>query len=323
VPRPPRLAAAFLLSASSLLAGSPKTDEGVRLLDAGRRSEARAALEAAAREDPKDARAAVYLGRIFLAQEDLDNAVLWLEKAVALDAASSENQLWLGRAYGSQAIKSNVFKQASLAGKVKRAFEKSVELDANNLDARFAVIDYYLQAPGIMGGSVEKAREQAAEIARRDALRGYRAVGRIAEYEKNFDAALAVYARAEKEFPGKREPFFWMTNLYSKQKEYGKAFDVMEKLLTQQPAELLACFQIGNLAAQSGERLDRGEECLKLYLAREPKKTEPSLAATHLVLGRVYEKKGSRDLARREYEAALKIDPSLKDAQEALKNLVS
>jgi tetratricopeptide (TPR) repeat protein len=321
VPTPLRLAAVFLLSASSLLAGSPKTDEGVRLFDAGKRAEARAALEAAAREDPKDARAAVYLGRIFLAQEDLDNAVLWFEKAVVLDAASSENQLWLGRAYGSQAQKANVFKQASLAGKVKKTFEKAVALDSNNIDARFALIDYYLQAPGIMGGSVEKARAEAAEIGKRDGLRGHRALGRIAEYEKNFDVALVAYARAEKEFPGKREPFFWMTNLYSKQKEYGKAFDVMEKLLHEQPAELLACFQIGSLAAQSGERLDRGKECLELYLAREPKKAEPSLAATHLVLGRIYEKKGSRDLARREYEAALKIDPALKDAQVALKKL--
>jgi tetratricopeptide (TPR) repeat protein len=321
VPRVPQLAVAFLLSASTLLAGSPRTDEGVALFDAGRRAEARASLEAAAREDPRDARAAVYLGRILLAQEDLDNAVLWFEKAVALDTASSDNQLWLGRAYGSQAQKANVFKQASLAGKVKKAFEKAVQLDANNIDARFALIDYFLLAPGIMGGSVEKAREQAAEIGRRDPFRGHRALGRIAEYEKNFDAALVAYARAEREFPGKREPFFWMTNLYSKQKEYGKAFDVMEKLLTEQPAELLACFQIGSLAAQSGERLDRGTQCLELYLAREPKKTEPSLAATHVVLGRIYEKKGAPDLARREYEAALKIDPALKDAQAALKKL--
>lgn len=155
-------AIALLLCAAHLKAASPKTGEGIKLFEAGKRSEARVALEAAARDDPKDA---------------LDGAVLWLEKAVALDATSSENQLWLGRAYGSQAIKANVFKQASLAGKVKTAFEKSVELDANNLDARFGVIDFYLQAPGIMGGSVEKAREQAARaeegrtIARHDASR--------------------------------------------------------------------------------------------------------------------------------------------------------
>ncbi len=321
MPRLPQLVAALLLCASPLLASSAKTDEGVVLFDAGKRADARTALEAAAKEDPKDARAALYLGRILLAQEELDSAVLWFEKAVALDAASSENQLWLGRAYGSQAAKANVFKQASLAGKVKEAFDKSVELDPNNIDARFGILEFDLQAPGVMGGSVEKARAQAAEIARRDALRGYRATGRVAEYEKNDDAALAAYARAEKEFPGKREPFVWTANLYSRQKQYGKAFDVMERLLKEQPAELLACFQIGNIAAQSGERLDRGEECLKLYLGREPKKTEPTFATTHLVLGRVYEKKDRRDLARREYEAALKIDPSLKGAQEALKKV--
>jgi tetratricopeptide (TPR) repeat protein len=319
--RPPRLAAAFLLSTRALLAVGSGTDEGVRLFDEGRRADARAALEAAVKEDPKDVRAAAYLGRLLLAQDDLENAVLWLEKAVALDPASSDNQLWLGRAYGFQALKANVLKQASLAGKVKKAFEKSVALDPNNIDARLALIEYDLQAPGIMGGSVEKAREQAAEICRRDGLRGHRALGRIAEYEQKFDSALAAYARAEKEFPGRREPFLWMTSLYSKQKEYAKAFDVMERLLAEQPAELLACFQIGSLASQSGERLDRGEECLKLYLSREPKKSEPSPATTHLVLGRIYEKKGSRDLARREFEAALKIDPSLKDAQAALKKL--
>lgn len=316
-----RAAAAALLCASSLLAGSPKTDEGIRLFDAGQRVEARAALEAAAREDPKDARAAVTLGRILLADEDIDKAVLWFEKAAALNPASSDISLWLGRGYGAQAQKANVFKQASLAGKIKKAFDKSVELDPKNIDAHFALIEYYLQAPGIMGGSVEKAKEEAAVIGRQDGLRGHRAVGRIAEYEKNFDSAVAAYARAQKEFPGKREPFFWTTNLYSKQKEYGKAFDVMEKLIREQPAELLACFQIGNLASQSGERLDRGEECLKLYLAREPRKTEPSWASTHLVLGRIYEKKGKLDLARQEYDAALKIDPALKDAQAARKKL--
>lgn len=317
----PLLSLGLCLSAASLLAGGPKTEEGVKLFEAGRYADARSVLQAAVRENPKDARPALYLGRSYLAAGEFEPAVDWLEKAAALDPKSSENELWLGHAYGEQAIRANVFKQASLAGKVKKAFERSAELDPSNLDARSGLIDFYLQAPGIMGGSVEKARGQAAEIARRDPMKGYRAAGRIAEHEKNFEAALAAYERAAKEFPGKREPFFWIAGHYSRQKQYGKAFDEMEKLLAEQPAELIACFQIGIFAAASGERLERGEECLNLYLRREPKSNDPSLASAHYRLGMLYEKKGNRDLARREYSAALALEPSRRDAREALKKI--
>jgi hypothetical protein len=44
-------------------------------------------------------------------------------------------------------------------------------------------------------------------------------------------------------------------------------------------------------------------------------------ARTSAACGRIYEKKASKDLARREYEAALKADPALRDAQAALKKL--
>lgn len=315
------LAACLSLGAASLFAAGPKAEEGIKLFEAGQYGAARTALEAAAREDPKDARVTLLIGRACLAADDVESAVAWIEKAVALDPKSSENELWLGRAYGQQAIRANILKQASLAGKVKKAFDKSVELDANNLDARFSLIEFYLQAPGIMGGSVEKARKEAAEIARRDPMRGHRAAGRIAEYEQKFDAALAAYERAVREFPGKREPFFWISGCYLRQKQYGKAFEVMERLLKEQPAESLAYFQIGVFASVSGERLERGEECLKLYLQHSPRADEPPLATAHYRLGLLYEKKGNRDLARREYATALELDSSRRDAREALKNI--
>ena len=62
-------------------------------------------------------------------------------------------------------------------------------------------------------------------------------------------------------------------------------------------------------------------ECLKLYLQHSPKPDEPSLASAHYRLGMLYEKKGSRDLARREYSAALELDASRRDAREALKKI--
>ena len=313
--------AACVLAAAPLLASGSRTDEGVQLFEARRLAEAQSAFEAAVRDDPADARAASYLGRVYLAQGSSDLAVEWMEKSIALAPSSADYHLWLGRAYGYQAIRASVFKQPALARRVRKEFEQASSLDPDNLEARFGLMEYYLQAPGVLGGSEKKAKEEAEEVQRRDALEGHRAFGRIAEHGKDFDRALREYERAAAEFPEKTEPAYWAGALYTRTKDYAKAFEVYEKLLEKNPAEMNACYQIGRVAALSGERLERGTECLRSYLRRQPGPDEPSLASAHYRLGLLYEKKGSRDLAKREYSAALELDPLYTDARQALKKI--
>ena len=107
-------------------------------------------------------------------------------------------------------------------------------------------------------------------------------------------------------------------HFHESRKDYGRALEVYERLLDKKPDETAACYQIGRVAAASGERIDRGVECLKLYLDRIPGPDEPSLAAAHYRLGVLYEKKGEKDLARREYAAASDLDPTLHEARQAL-----
>ncbi|MEO8431719.1 MAG: tetratricopeptide repeat protein [Acidobacteriota bacterium] len=292
-------------------------DDGVAAFDARQFADARARLEPCA---GTDARAALYSGRAFLAEGDLDRAVSALEKAAALDPRSAQAQVWLGRAWGQKAMRANVFSQASMAGKVRRAFERAVELDSDNLDARIALVEYYSRAPGIMGGSTAKARAQAADIRRRDPLRGHQAWGRIAELEKRWDDAAAEYQQAATEFPSRREPFVWRANLAAHRKDYARAFEVLESRLRAQPDDATIEFSIGRLGAQSGERLGRAEECLKRYLQHTPAGDEPSLAAAHFQLGAIYDRRDDRDLARAEYRQALALEPSMPAAKEALAN---
>ena len=317
----PGVLAAVLIAAAPLFASGPNVEDGVRLFNVGRHSDARAVLEAAVREDPNDARAPSYLGRVLLAAGEIEDAVEWMEKSVALEEANAEYHLWLGRAYGSQAIRASVLKQPGLARKVKKEFERASKLDPDNLEARFGLIEYYLRAPGSLGGSLEKAEEQARELRKRDALEGHRAFGRLDEHRKDFDQALREYGRAAAEFPGRAEPSYWTGALYARIKDYSKAFGVYERILESDPAQMAACYQIGRLAILSGQRLERGEECLKLYLRHDPKPDEPSLASAHYRLGLIYEKRGSRDLARREYRTALEMEPSRPEVRDALKKI--
>ena len=196
-----------------------------------------------------------------------------------------------------------------------------MEIEPGNVDARFGILEFYIQAPGVMGGSLEKARAQATEIARQDRMRGHRASARIAEHEKRFDAAAAEYERAAGEFPDKIEPAIWSGNLWVARKDFGKAFAALETFAARNPSNMQGSYQVGRLAAITGERLDKGAEGLKRYLAYEPRQDEPSLAVAHWRLGQLLEKKGDRPAAKREYQEAVRLDGNLKDAVEALKRL--
>ena len=308
---------ASALGAATFASGG--TDEGIRLFDERRLSESCAALQAAVRDDPGDGRAAYYLGRALMAEDDLEAARPWFERAVALDPGSSEKHQWLGRCLGFMAARGSFLKQTSLAPKVRRAFEKAVELDPDNVEARLDLLEYYVQAPGIMGGSHEKARREAREIARRDRMRGYRAEGRIEDHEKRFDVALGLYARAAAEFPEQIEPALWASNIGVARKNYALAFEPLDAFLARNPGNMPVRFHIGRVAAVSGQRLEQGEDFLRAYLAWQPGRDDPQRPLALARLGQICEKRGDRAAALRAYEEALRLDASLKDCREGLK----
>jgi len=295
--------------------------EGIRLFDQRQYPEARKILEPLATSGSSGAAAAYYMGRIAMAEEAYEAAASWFEKAVAAEPGSSDHHLWLGRAYGQQAMEASIFRQPGLASKTRVEFEKAVELNPNSINARIDLLQYFLKAPGFMGGGEDKALAQAAEISKRDAVVGHRASamihqdgGRIDEAEREYRAAAAVD-------PNRVEPHYWLGYFLQAAKLYEKAFEPFEQVLRKDPDDRSALYQVGRTAALSGLRLERAEECLKKYLKLAPKEGSPSPAWAHFRLGLVYQKKGARDLARAEYAAAVSLDPSHEEANKALKAL--
>ena len=102
-------------------------------------------------------------------------AAAWLARAIAFDGTHATYYLWLGRTYGYQAQHAPAGAQFFLARKVRTCLEKAVELNPELVEARVDLLSFYLQAPSLVGGGVEKAKLQAAEIAKRDPAQGKRA----------------------------------------------------------------------------------------------------------------------------------------------------
>jgi tetratricopeptide (TPR) repeat protein len=205
-----------------------------------------------------------------------------------------------------------------LAPRIKGEFEETVKLDPKNLDAWRGLITFYTQAPGFMGGSYDKAFEVSNEIAKIDVAEGHRARGSIYSGQEKFDEAEKEYLAAYKLKP---QLIGQLSAFYISRKQYDKSFRLAEEAAQKDPSNMSLIYIIGRTSAISGQRLDRGEECMKKYLAYQPKENEPSHGGAHMRLGQIYEKRGIKAEAKKSYEAAIKMDPTLKEAKDGLERV--
>jgi tetratricopeptide (TPR) repeat protein len=307
-------AVAILFAAAASLAAQTPVQQGKALMDARKYAEAKVVLQPLG---ATDATAAFYLGQIAMEENDGANAAAWLEKAVAMNPRSSIYYDWLGRAYGMQAQRASKLKLPFLAGRTRSAWEKAIALDPNNLDARQDMILYYMQAPGFLGGGKDKARAMAEEIRRRNPYRGAVSSIRICSDAKDQACLERELSFLVSNYPDSSAGYTSLASFYVTAKQYEKAFAVIDQRLKARPTDAAALYAYGRTASLTGQNLERGEQALKLYIAA-PIPTGPSVAHAHYRLGLIEEKKGARDLARREYETALRLDPGQQDATKAL-----
>lgn len=144
----------------------------------------------------KDAATLQLMGQDFFMLGDYKKAADTLEKAAAIDPNDAKLIHWLGRAYGRRAEMANPFSAPGWATKARQMFEKAVQLDPNNKDALGDLLDFYLDAPGFLGGGLEKAEKLARMILNEDPAEGHYAEGVVADRKKQYATAEEQFRRA-------------------------------------------------------------------------------------------------------------------------------
>lgn len=307
-----------LLVVPLIAAGQSALDKAKGLYEGKKYTEASKLLEEIDDDHQDYAVAQYYLGRIAFDQKEYDDAADYFEEATEANDKNAEYFLWLGDTYGTIAKDANVVRQGFLAPKMKSAWETAIALDAKNISARQSLVEYYTQAPGFMGGSFEKAKEVANQIIKLSPATGHRVMGNIYVREKNIPAAEKEFITMAKIEPNLRTA---LANFYNGQQQYDKAFALIEQMMKEDPYDILIVYQYGRASALAGKNLDKGEECLRKYLAYTPKQFEPSHAGANMRLAQVYEKRGNKTEAKKLFETALKLDNSLKEAKEGLERV--
>jgi tetratricopeptide (TPR) repeat protein len=303
----------------SFAANAADLSAGTALFDQKKYAEANTFFEPL--NTGKDPEVLYYLGRIAVEQKQYDAAEGYLLKATQLAPDVHRYVLWLGKAYGSHGREANLFTKGLLAPKIHAAFERAVELKPDDIDSRRDLVSFYLEAPGFLGGSYEKAREQADAIAKLDAIEGARAYARIARTQERQDEAYAILKKASDAHPENVE--FAVETAIAAQgiKRWDDSFAILEAAIKRAPEAWGAWYQIGRTAVLSGQKLEHGAEALEKYIAAKPTLPIPP-DAPHNRLGQIYEKLNQPAKARAEYEAALKINAQNKDAAAGLQRVV-
>jgi tetratricopeptide (TPR) repeat protein len=266
----------------------------------------------------KDAASLNMLSRAYYAIEHWDDAVTNGEKAVSLSPGNAAYHWWLGREYGEKANSVNPLSAASLARKTKNEFEQAVQLDPANVQARADLAEYYTEAPSFMGGGLDKAREQAAQVARYDQAISHWILAKIAEKEKRYSDAEAELQKAIQ--VAKDPSRYWMSlaSFYRRRSR----FDDMQKAITQAIAQPNKSAEVYYNAAselfQSGRGFASAVQYLKKYLDSGAMVEDAPAFRAHYLLAQIYEESGKKSDAIAEYKASLSLASGFAPASKAL-----
>ncbi len=289
------------------------------LLLAGRVDETLQLLQQKVERSPSDAEAQNLLCRTYFMLEDWDRGIAACERARDLDPRNSLYSLWLGRIYGEKADRVGFLSAAGLVRKVRSSFERAVELDPHSWEARTDLAEFYLEAPAIVGGGKDKAKEQADAILPLNPAMAHWILGRIAE--KNHDTAVAEREYREEIAASHSGSRAWLDLAIFFR--HNNRFDDMEQALRSMesaPVDRHESLMDGaSLLLKTGRDPSMGTRLLRRYLTI-PVEEGPAFKA-HEMLGQLLEKQGDKKAAAEQFRASLSLAHNYTRAQESLKRV--
>ena len=258
-----RLGALIFVWACAAWAAGPPVEEARKLYD---RTDFQKSLQVLNAIPVKDADVHELMGLNHYMLGDFKKASEALEKAHNAQPSNSEYALWLGRAYGRRAETSSPFTAPGLASKARQYLEIAVRLNPRNAEALNDLFEYYLEAPGFLGGGLDKAQQLAGQMAQVDPSEGYWAMYKLAAEHKDYSRAEQQLRRAIEVAPRQIGKFIELARFLAKQGRYQEAdqsFDQAEQIASNAPRLL---FARADLYIKTGRNLDAAQALLERYL---------------------------------------------------------
>jgi tetratricopeptide (TPR) repeat protein len=301
-----------LLLSLAMAANTPQD-----LLAAGRVDEAINTLQGQISVTPDSAQSYNLLCRAYFSLADWDHAVSACQRAVNLEPNNSDYHLWLGRAYGEKADHVNFLAAAGLAKKLRNEFERAVALNPNSADARTDLAEFYLEAPGIVGGGQDKARAQAQMLMRLNPAKAHWVRARIAEKGKDNVTAEKEYRAMLDSSHNSADAWLELAIFYRRAQRFDDMTEAVRRVTNSPLSRQDVLVDAAETLIRAGRDLPLATQLLRRYLLTGTVEEAPAFKA-HYLLGTLLEKQGDKLAAAQEYRASLALARNFGRAQEAL-----
>ena len=298
---------------------------------------ARKVLEAQAKREPQAARWSFALARVAsieaervrgdAAKEQRKDALEGFEHAVELAPGNADYQYWLAAASFERVDDVGMLSKMSLASDGRKAFEKAIAINPNFVAARIGLAQFYVGAPGIAGGSVEKAKAQGDALVaiadKRGEFQGRMVLAGVAAREKDWAEMSRQFTLAETAGGVGADPAAAMRSqawqLLNAKKDPQAAAPLVARYLKVAPADDVTAWY---LDAEVKRQLGHCADALPQYdrvLA-----TRPEAKGSRWGAAVCHDQLGQKDAARKNYEeyaSRFPNDDRVKEAKAALKRL--
>jgi Flp pilus assembly protein TadD len=205
-------------------------------------------------------------GKNYFMLGDYKKSIEVLEKALAISPNSSEYELWLGRAWGRRAETSGWMMAGVHALKARQYLERAVALDPHNREARNDLFDFYLNAPGFLGGGLEKAAASAQTIATERPAEYEFEEAQLADRRKDYRAAEAHLRRAMELAPTEAGRIVDLARYVAKRGRLQEADALFEQARKLAPSQPRVAFAEARVDIENGRNLERARRLLEEYV---------------------------------------------------------
>jgi Flp pilus assembly protein TadD len=263
----------WLLLFSTLLAAKSPDCEHARELY--QRTEYRESLGILLPTAQKDAATFGLIGQNYFMIGEYKKATEALEKAIRMEPNNAGFVHWLGRTYGRRAEIGSPFTAPGYAFKAGQMFEKSVLLDPSNKAAAGDLLDFYLDAPGFLGGGMRKAEELAARIARIDPAEGHYALAQIEEKRKDYSSAERHLQRAWELAPSQAGRAMDLAMFLAKRGRFNESEAMFDQAALLAPDNAKLLFERANTYINEQRNLEVAKHLLQRYIRAQLTPDDP------------------------------------------------
>jgi tetratricopeptide (TPR) repeat protein len=276
-------------------------------LSEGRADDALALLRPMTSTNPQDAEAQNLLCRVLLSEERPDDALQPCERAASLAPDNAHYQLWLAHANGSKAEHASPLTALSIARRARDHFEAAARLAPNDWGILSDLGEFYVEAPGIAGGGIEKARRLLPRLMQLNTSRGHWLAAKLAEENKDYVTAESEYKQAIA--TGSNVPEGWvnLASFYRRRGRLDEADDCVHKAEQADSDHDSVLVDAATVLRMMNREDVLAIRMLLSYLASDHRSESAPAFAVHCTLGQILQHEGSRAAAIHEYAAALEL----------------